>query len=321
MINSVGNSLKQARVEKKLTLDEVSKALHIRIKYLEALEANNFDLLPSQAQVRGFLRLYADFLHIDNIDEIIDGDQPGPAVVESLNSAAPVDAMSPDTGIEEPFQAEEQYSKNTEIIEEQVKSETSATPSSQDIFRTIGNKLLSRREALGISLEEVERHTHLKSHYLKALEDGDFNNLPSPVQGKGMLSNYAHFLDLDNEQILLLFADALQTKREELASTAYPIDQNPSASKKRTPSKPSTLRRFLTPDLLIGSSILIIIFVFSLWTISTINTQRETGSLKNTPPPISDVLSNQPVLDSTTPPIDHINTNTGCGSAKPRNNN
>ena len=311
MIKSIGNSLKQARVEKNLTLDEISKALHIRIKYLEALEANDFDLLPSRVQVRGFLRLYADFLNIDNID---DGNQPDPAVVEHTNSITLPDlslqnnkstALSPNNDIEEPVQTEDEYAECADIAEEPDNPDTSATPSSQDIFQLIGKTLLSRREALGITLEEVERHTHLKSHYLKSLESGDFNNLPSPVQGKGMLSNYARFLDLDNEQILLLFADALQTKRQELAYITYPNGQTPSSSKKRAPTKPSTLQRFLTPDLLIGSSILIIIFVFSLWTISTINTQRET-SLKNTPPPISDVLSNQPVLDSTTPPIDQL---------------
>jgi cytoskeletal protein RodZ len=43
----------------------------------------------------------------------------------------------------------------------------------------------------------VERHTHLRAVFVKALEEGAFDKLPSPVQTRGMLSNYATFLDLD----------------------------------------------------------------------------------------------------------------------------
>ena len=106
--------------------------------------------------------------------------------------------------------------------------------SSFDIFKKIGNILLTQREALGITLEEVERHTHLKMHYLKYLEAGEFDNLPSPVQGKGMLNNYARFLELDSEQVLLLFADALQIRREELNPNANEDGQALPTNKRRT---------------------------------------------------------------------------------------
>ena len=35
--------------------------------------------------------------------------------------------------------------------------------------------------------------------------------LPSPVQGRGMLKNYADFLGLESDTLLLTFADGLQT--------------------------------------------------------------------------------------------------------------
>jgi cytoskeletal protein RodZ len=50
----------------------------------------------------------------------------------------------------------------------------------------------------------------LRKHYLKALEEGDYNALPSSMQGRGMLSNYAKFLGLDEENLLLQFAEGVQ---------------------------------------------------------------------------------------------------------------
>ena len=51
------------------------------------------------------------------------------------------------------------------------------------------------------------------SIYLQALEAGEFDHLPSSVQARGMLNNYAHFLDLDVDALLLTFAEGLQTQR------------------------------------------------------------------------------------------------------------
>lgn len=44
------------------------------------------------------------------------------------------------------------------------------------------------------------------------MEDGNFDALPSSVQARGMLNNYAAFLNLDVENIMLQYANALQLK-------------------------------------------------------------------------------------------------------------
>jgi hypothetical protein len=61
----IGSSLREARVRKGLEIPDVEHATRIRAKYLRALEAENFDVLPSQAYVKGFLRTYADYLDLD----------------------------------------------------------------------------------------------------------------------------------------------------------------------------------------------------------------------------------------------------------------
>jgi hypothetical protein len=61
----IGNSLHEARVRQGLGLPVCESATKIRAKYLKALEEEQFELLPAQTYVKGFLRTYADYLGLD----------------------------------------------------------------------------------------------------------------------------------------------------------------------------------------------------------------------------------------------------------------
>jgi cytoskeleton protein RodZ len=61
----IGNSLREARHRQELELSEIEQATKIRARYLQALEEEQFDALPAQAYVKGFLRNYADHLGLD----------------------------------------------------------------------------------------------------------------------------------------------------------------------------------------------------------------------------------------------------------------
>ena len=61
----IGNSLREARLRQGLDFPEIEQATKIRGKYLRALEEEQFDVLPAQTYVKGFLRSYADFLGLD----------------------------------------------------------------------------------------------------------------------------------------------------------------------------------------------------------------------------------------------------------------
>jgi len=65
-MKTVGEILKKARLEKKLTLEEVEIATKIRKKFLQALEENDFSKLPSYSFGRGFLKNYAEFLGLSS---------------------------------------------------------------------------------------------------------------------------------------------------------------------------------------------------------------------------------------------------------------
>ena len=61
----IGNSLREARLRQSLELTEAELATKIRGKYLRALEEEQFELLPAQTYVKGFLRTYAEWLGLD----------------------------------------------------------------------------------------------------------------------------------------------------------------------------------------------------------------------------------------------------------------
>ena len=60
----IGRTLKEAREEKGLTLQQVEQRTKIRARYLQAFEHENFDVLPA-VYVLGSLKTYADFLGLD----------------------------------------------------------------------------------------------------------------------------------------------------------------------------------------------------------------------------------------------------------------
>jgi cytoskeleton protein RodZ len=61
----IGNSLREARLRQQLDFPELEQATKIRSRYLRALEEEQFDTLPAETYVKGFLRAYAEYLGLD----------------------------------------------------------------------------------------------------------------------------------------------------------------------------------------------------------------------------------------------------------------
>ena len=82
----IGNSLREARLRQTLDFPEIERATKIRGKYLRALEDEQFEVLPAQTYVKGFLRSYAEYLGLDGqlyVDEynsrFVVGEEESPA--------------------------------------------------------------------------------------------------------------------------------------------------------------------------------------------------------------------------------------------------
>jgi helix-turn-helix protein len=61
----IGPTLRDARNRRKLDLTEVEAAIKIRVRYLQAIENEEWDALPGGAYTRGFIRTYASYLGLD----------------------------------------------------------------------------------------------------------------------------------------------------------------------------------------------------------------------------------------------------------------
>lgn len=425
MTITIGQRLKAAREEKRLTLEKVFESTRIRVQYLQAMEEDDLSVMPSPVQARGYLRNYAEFLGFDVekvLDELREASAQKPAEVmigpadvpnvkeiptfepETSSQKAPVVeetspllkskparrkkatsplgdesaaeprrrvrkksepeqepvresgilateeevvpvepvVQQPEPVVEMPPQAAAETlqpvesqpvpgvndsnwqswlnrlgavlaarnKRQTLIAREPVVSElesSQALPvenqpvdlSSQDqiplaedstqIFIEIGRELRERRELLSLHLEEVERNTHVKAHYLEALERGAMDDLPSTVQTRGMLSNYATFLDLDVDALLLRFADALQARYRE---------RNPQKPV-RKPGQPiianlPPMRSFIAGDLIFGVGIVVLLVGFAIWGVSRVLTLQSQQEVDPTAPSISEILLASP---------------------------
>jgi cytoskeletal protein RodZ len=374
MPETIGQQLKAAREARNLSLEKVTQVTHIKERLLEAMEADDFESLPSPVQARAFLRLYAGFLEL-SLDEMIvrqrlSAGEPAPAFLS--NGSVPGQSQAPgevsiDPGavevVDEPkadmslsikdkivglflrlrdhfhrpgetsgtgeaalpsqplVDVEPVIAKQAEPIEppaeesqpiipaepiEQLAEEPAAdwkiepllpvglsieNQESQRIFASIGQALRQRRESLSLTLDEIERHTHVRQHYLQALELGDFDHLPSSVQTRGMLNNYARFLDMDVDAILLQFAEGLQAKRLEQQPALVEKPPSPDAKSPSKVTLPAGLRPYLSMDILVGGGLVLILLAFAVWGTSRVINLHSAVTPQSTAESISDILA------------------------------
>ncbi len=285
-MQSIGEQLKQARKARKLTLKQAVQATRIRSYYLEALESDDLSAIPSPVQARGFLRLYAEYLGLNlsvaQVSDLPAAEQP-PTLPDSLTTPETDSAHQ-----QEPASQPAPPNNPSEPEPDSLKSEPAPgpPPESQRIFSEIGKQLRERRELLSLTLEEIERHTRVRKHHLEKIESGDFDDLPSPVQARGLLNAYASFVDLDVEAILLRFAEALQARRRERQP------QPPTPKRRASSHLPLWLKRFFTADLIFGGSMVLLLLGLAVWGATRLlprnNTSAQPAATEG--PSISEVL-------------------------------
>ncbi len=266
MTQPIGLRLRQAREDQEISLEKIARETHIRLHYLRALEDGDLEALPSAAQARGFLRSYARYLGLD---------------LKHL----PADLS--DEVVREPFTPEP-----SPVLP----GSTDLSPA--DIYASLGKVLKDQRELLGFSLDDIEQNTHIRAHYLLALEGGQIGELPSPVQGRGMLANYANFLGLESEPLLLQFAEGLQA---DLAARQGGRKTVPGSEAGRIQSP--GWRWLLSGDVIIGGVLILALVGFVLWGAIRISTLRAEQTGAEAPLSIGQVLNttSTPTLLPTTP--------------------
>jgi len=67
----LGLKLSEAREEKGFSREKVCDDLKIQVRYIEALEEENFGIIPGEVYVKAFIKTYADYLGLDG-RELVD---------------------------------------------------------------------------------------------------------------------------------------------------------------------------------------------------------------------------------------------------------
>jgi cytoskeleton protein RodZ len=295
MAISPGQLLRNKREEKKIPLEQAAEETNIRLQFLQAIEEDRMGAISSQAQLRGFMRLYASYLGIDPLElfEPVRPIEDNGKAVDPSTEAAPVEPQKSLLDF-----ASNLLTKKTEKIHQPVQTpavdDDSSNKASTAIFKSIGADLQQQREALGLSRYDIERQIKIRELYIYALENGLVEDLPSTVQGRGMLNNYAAFMNLDPEPMQMRFADGLQQRRFEKAEEDLAKKKNPEIRKFSAPI--TGWRRYLTPDLLIGGGVFAVLFILIIWGALQVIGSSQT-KVEPTADSISDILigTNTPV--------------------------
>ena len=287
-----GSDLKKIREERNIPLEQIASDTRIRLSILQDLEDDAYSELSSSTQTKGFLRLYAQYLGIDEKEPEL-ASAPTAVPLPEPDQAMP--ASQPQPGRIRPPVAKSE----PEII---TKNETKAVAKSENpesspaqlestrILEMIGRELSARRRYLNIGWDVIQEQIHIPKSQIQTLERGDLNSMPNPMQFKGLLQTYARFLNLDVESIMIRYADALQKRRLESSIT------------KRRQRKPGkvlppilvTLKRLFTLDLFFGTLLILGILGFLIWGIARMSEVTQAPQATGTLPAVAEMLLSEP---------------------------
>jgi cytoskeleton protein RodZ len=101
---------------------------------------------------------------------------------------------------------------------------------------TAGDQLRAARESHGLSIDTVAQHLKLAPRQVRALEDGDYQQLPGRTFTRGFARNYARLMQLDADAIVAALPDAQQAPALDttpLAASARAIGEMPVSQRPR----------------------------------------------------------------------------------------
>jgi cytoskeleton protein RodZ len=91
----------------------------------------------------------------------------------------------------------------------------------------LGELLKAERENKGLSLHEIGMSLKINPKILKAIEDGNQNDLPAKTFLRGFVKSYAQYLRLDVKQALDMFQEEYGTTRPEEPQKVQPAEAAP----------------------------------------------------------------------------------------------
>jgi len=109
-MQTVGELLRSEREKKGLSLKEIEAAISIRVLYINAIEEGNYEIVPGEVYLKGFIRNYANFLGLDG-KKMVD------AYREAQAPRAPEPSMDTPTVQESPVVRKIKRKNSSKLVE------------------------------------------------------------------------------------------------------------------------------------------------------------------------------------------------------------
>lgn len=97
-LKEIGTSLRQKRLERSMSLEQIAASTHIRLALLRALEEGQVDQLPELIYIQGFIRRYGQMLQVD-------GDALAKTLSQQSDEPPTDESVTPDSMPKTPPQA------------------------------------------------------------------------------------------------------------------------------------------------------------------------------------------------------------------------
>src|SRR3954469_25328298 len=133
----------------------------------------------------------------------------------------------------------------------------------------------------GVDFAQAELGTKIRGKYLRALEDEQFEVLPSETYVKGFLRTYAEYLGLDGQ----LYVDEFNSR--------YVAGEEREAGPRRSRVRPKRSRRFETNVVLVALAVIAVltVVVISAWKSSNGSNNPATSHSAKPRPPATPLLT------------------------------
>jgi cytoskeleton protein RodZ len=142
----------------------------------------------------------------------------------------------------------------------------------------LGERFRAAREARGLSLSDVSEQIRIRSLYLAAIEDENWDAIGAPVYVRGFLRTYARFLGLDSEEAVAAFNATLPAAPADAASA-------PAHSPTRLRSRPAGWSSSFVVYTTAAVAVLLIAFVvYNELTMGRVQTAAPTVAVASATP-------------------------------------
>ncbi|HEX3015500.1 MAG TPA: RodZ domain-containing protein [Desulfobacteria bacterium] len=143
-------------------------------------------------------------------------------------------------------------------------------------MQSIGDTLREAREQKGLTIRDLEEMTKIRTHYLKALEEERFEQLPGKTYVIGFLRSYARALGLNAQEIVDIYKETGEK------STFKPVDITPAAE----PSVATLVKRSQPLPRWVVIAALCVLAILTLYGVRSFSqgsTKAPSGQANNTP--------------------------------------